>query len=105
MAQVEGYIDAIISRKADIILQIEKIAGVRLRIIKPRGIIIAGSTKEFSGNGQRRDYFRLLNEGFKNVEVVPYDEVVRRLKNTVVSIEKLEAEAQSRTRRLRPRAN
>jgi hypothetical protein len=38
-----------------------------------------------------RDYFRMLNEGLKNVEVIPYDDLSRRLRNTVISIEKLEA--------------
>jgi len=91
IAQVESYIDSVSDHKASIILQIEKLTGIRLRIVKPRGLVIAGSTSEFSDNQVRADYFRMLNEGLKNVEIVPYDELSQRLKNTIVSIEKLEA--------------
>ena len=77
------------SKRAEIILQIEKLTQIRLRIVKPRGIVIAGSTAEFTATPAKRDYFRLLNEGLKNVEIVPYDELSRRLKNTVLSIKVL----------------
>lgn len=90
IAQVESYIDSVASKRAEIILQIEKLTQIRLRIVKPRGIVIAGSTAEFTATPEKRDYFRLLNEGLKNVEIVAYDELSRRLKNTVLSIKNLE---------------
>lgn len=90
ISQVESYIDGVASKRADIILQIEKLTQIRLRIVKPRGIVIAGSTAEFAATPPKRDYFRLLNEGLKNVEIVPYDELSRRLRNTVLSIRNLE---------------
>lgn len=90
IAQVETYIDSVASKRAEIIVQIEKLTGIRLRIVKPRGIVIAGSTSEFTATPAKRDFFRLLNEGLKNVEIVPYDELSRRLRNTVVSIQNLE---------------
>ncbi len=91
IAQTESYIESVTGRKADIIVQIEKLTGLKLKIVKPRGIIIAGSTSQFAGSADKRDYFRMLNEGLKNVEVIPYDDLSRRLRNTVTSIEKLEA--------------
>lgn len=91
IAQTESYIESVTTRKADIIVQIDKLTGLKLKIVKPRGIIIAGSTTQFTGKADKRDYFRMLNEGLKNVEVVPYDDLSRRLRNTVISIEKLEA--------------
>jgi hypothetical protein len=54
--------------------RIEKLTGLKLKIVKPRGIIIAGSTSQFAGSADKRDYFRMLNEWLKNVEVIPYDE-------------------------------
>lgn len=90
IAQVETYIDSVASKRAEIIVQIEKLTGIRLRIVKPRGIVIAGSTSEFTTVPAKRDFFRLLNEGLKNVEIVPYDELSRRLRNTVASIQTLE---------------
>lgn len=99
IAQVESYIDSVASKRAEMILQIEKLTQIRLRIVKPRGIVIAGSTTEFTATPAKRDFFRLLNEGLKNVEVVPYDELSRRLKNTVLSIKSLEGIVPSKRRR------
>lgn len=93
IAQAESYIESVTSRKADLTLQIEKVTGLRLKIVKPRGIIIAGSTSEFTAASGKADSFRMLNEALKNVEIVPYDEVARRLRNTILSIEKLESAA------------
>jgi hypothetical protein len=93
IAQVESYIDSVASKRAEMIVQIEKLTQIRLRIVKPRGIVIAGSTAEFTASPGKRDYFRLLNEGLKNVEIVPYDELSRRLRNTVLSIKNLEGAA------------
>ena len=89
IAQVETYIESVTSRKADLMLQIEKITGIRLKIVKPRGLVIAGTTEQFAGNATKADYLRLLNEGLKNIEIVPYDELSRRLRNTLVSLERL----------------
>jgi hypothetical protein len=99
IAQVETYIESTTNRKADLTLQIERITSLRLKIVKPRGLIIAGSTTQFSGNAIKADYFRMLNECLKNVEIVPYDELSRRLRNTATSIEKLEAGPQSMKKR------
>ncbi len=93
IAQTESYIESVTARKADIVIQIDKVTGLKLKIVKPRGIIIAGSSAQFSGDANKRDYFRMLNEGLKNVEVVPYDDLSRRLRNTVTSIEKLEGDS------------
>jgi hypothetical protein len=99
IAQVESYIDSVASKRAEMILQIEKLTQIRLRIVKPRGIVIAGSTAEFTTTPPKRDFFRLLNEGLKNVEIVPYDELSRRLRNTVLSIRNLEGVSQPKLKR------
>jgi hypothetical protein len=94
IAQVEAYIDSLTGRRADLVLEIEKHTGLRLHIVKPRGIVIAGSTSQWTTDKtEQSKYFRLLNEGLKNVEVVPYDELSRRLRNTMESIRKLEKDA------------
>jgi len=101
IAQVETYIDSVTNRKADLTLQIEKTTGLKLRIVKPRGIIIAGTTEQFTGNTTKSDYFRMLNEGLKNIEIVAYDELSRRLRNTITSIERLEKNSKPASRRRR----
>ena len=83
ISQTEKYLDSI-TKNADQIRRVlaDKL-GINLRIIKPRGIIIAGTTSEFEKNKEKADDFRLLNEGLKNITVVPYDELSRRVRNTI----------------------
>lgn len=83
ISQTEKYLDSI-TKNADQIRRVlaDKL-GINLRIIKPRGIIIAGTTTEFDKNKEKADDFRLLNEGLKNITVVPYDELSRRVRNTI----------------------
>lgn len=90
IAQAESYIDSVASKRGEMIYEIEKLTQIRLRIVKPRGIIIAGSNAEFESEPLKRNFFRLLNEGLKNIEIVPYDELSRRLRNTMLSIKNLE---------------
>lgn len=89
VSQVENYIDRVTKYSDAIRNKLRDDHNIELRIIKPRGIVIAGKAAEFVGKVKKADDFRLLNEGLKNVEIVPYDELSRRLKNTIVSIEKL----------------
>lgn len=83
ISQTEKYLDSI-TKNADQIRRVlaDKL-GINLRIIKPRGIIIAGTTSEFEKNKEKADDFRLLNEGLKNITVIPYDEMSRRVRNTI----------------------
>lgn len=83
ISQTEKYLDSI-TKNADQIRRVlaDKL-GINLRIIKPRGIIIAGTTAEFEKNKEKADDFRLLNEGLKNITVIPYDEMSRRVRNTI----------------------
>ena len=89
ISQVENYIDRVTKHSDAIRSKLRDDHNIDLRIIKPRGIVIAGQASEFAGKPKRADDFRLLNEGLKNVEIVPYDELSQRLKNTIVSIEQL----------------
>ncbi|MBX4206000.1 DUF4263 domain-containing protein [Candidatus Microgenomates bacterium] len=86
IAQVEKYLDSI-NKNADRIRNIiEDKYGLKLRIIKPRGILIAGLSIEYSANPFKSDDFRLLNDGLKNMTVIPYDDLSKRLKNTLTLI-------------------
>ena len=98
ISQVENYIDRVTKHSDAIRTKLRDDHNIDLRIIKPRGIVIAGRAAEFGGKPKRADDFRLLNEGLKNVEIVPYDELSQRLKNTIVSIEQL-AGAQEKARK------
>ncbi|QWG24143.1 DUF4263 domain-containing protein [Bradyrhizobium sediminis] len=89
ISQVENYIDNITKHSDAIRSKLRDDLAIDLRIIKPRGIVVAGVSSEFAGKPAKADDFRLLNEGLKNVQIVPYNELSQRLKNTIVSIEKL----------------
>ena len=89
ISQVENYIDNITKLSDSICHKLHNEQGIDFRIIKPRGIVIAGVATSFVGNSKMADDFRRLNEGLKNVKIVPYDELSQGLKNTIVSIQNL----------------
>lgn len=91
ISQVENYIDNVTRHGDAIRSTLRDINKIDLRIIKPRGLIIAGRASTFGGNAKVADDFRRLAEGLKNIQIVPYDEVSQRLKNTISSIERLAA--------------
>lgn len=97
ISQVENYIDSV-TRHADAIRNKLRDDGIDLRIIKPRGIVIAGRAADFGGKPKMADDFRRLNEGLKNVQIVPYDEVSRHVKNTIESIRRLAKANKSKAR-------
>ncbi len=89
ISQVENYIDNVTKQSEAIRNKLRDDHGIDLRIIKPRGLVIAGRAGEFGANAKMADDFRRLNEGLKNVQIVPYDELSRHLKNTISSIARL----------------
>lgn len=102
ISQVENYIDSIM-RHADAIRTRLRDDGIDLRIIKPRGLVIAGKAADFAGVPKMADDFRRLNEGLKNVQIIPYDELSQNLKNTIESITRLAKEQQIKTERRKGR--
>jgi hypothetical protein len=89
ISQVENYIDSVTKHSDSIRAKIRDDEGIDLRIIKPRGIIIAGTSSVFGGKPKMGDDFRRLNECLKNIEIIPFDELSQRVKNTIESIERL----------------
>lgn len=59
--------------------------GVKLEIINPKGMIIAGLSSEF--NKQQRLDFELIKRKYARVvDIITYDDLVKRLKNIVVAL-------------------
>jgi len=52
-------------------------------------LIVAGRAIEFGGKPKMADDFRLLNESLKNTQIVPFDELASRLRNTIFSINQI----------------
>lgn len=102
ISQVENYIDSITKHSDAIRNKLRDVHSIDFRIIKPRGIVIAGKAETFGSNIKKGDDFRLLNEALKNVEIVPYDELAQRLRNTKTSLEKLTEAMTAKKSRKRP---
>jgi len=79
IAQVENYIYNAVTHSADLILEIKRKENMDVKIIKPRGYIVAG-TREQLKTQEIDEYFRLLNESLKNVRVILYDDVLDNLR-------------------------
>lgn len=60
---------------------------IYLKVVRPRGIILAGDARLFTEQKQKDD-FRLLSHGLKNVNLLTYDELVTRLNNYIEVLEK-----------------
>lgn len=80
ISQVENYIHLINKNSSGFREEIKRSKGLDIRVVKPRGIIIAGTSKQFKGNEVMEDNFRLLNRSLKNVEIILYDELLSNLK-------------------------
>ncbi len=80
ITQVENYIENV-SKHADAVRSFLKDEhNIDLKVLKPRGIILAGNTQIFQTQKEKDD-FRLLSQGLKNISIVTYDELLVRLEN------------------------
>lgn len=104
IAQTESYIYNVSKNASTIKDDLETYKGLDVRVIKPRGYIIAGETDQLKKdyykskikkdkytsvtNIQVQNGFRLLNESLKNISVVFYDELISNLKSFLSRIKK-----------------
>lgn len=80
ISQVENYIDSAIRLAPSIRENIKKIENTDIKIVKPRGFIIAGIRRQLKGE-KMEDDFRILNESMKNIEVILFDDILNNLKS------------------------
>jgi Shedu protein SduA, C-terminal len=85
--QVENYLEHIANQAAEVRSFVKDNYALELKVVRPRGFILAGNSAEFSSQKQRDD-FRLLSHGLKNVTVITYDELLVRLENHIRVLEK-----------------
>lgn len=78
--QVENYINYLTSNGSEFERAARKLKGLTLNVIKPRGVIIAGTRSQLD-NEKKEDDFRLLKNSLKNIEVILFDDFLDRLKN------------------------
>ena len=84
--QVENYIENISGNKDSVRSYILDNFKLNLKIVRPRGIILAGNAGKFQSQKEKDD-FRLLAHGLKNITVVTYDELLIRLNNYIKVLE------------------
>lgn len=78
--QTEKYIQMLIKQGLEVRDFIKEKYGVDVKVIRPRGFIVAGKSDQFE-NTKMNDDFRLLASALKNVDIVLYDELLGNLKN------------------------
>ena len=89
ISQVENYIDEVSGLRDKVRNEIKDKYGIELRVVRPRGVILAGNTEQFGGDKKIADDFRLLSQGLKNITVVTYDELLIRLQNYIAVLAEL----------------
>jgi len=80
ISQTENYIHQINKNSYGFKEEIKKSKGIDIRIVKPRGFIIAGQSSQLD-NEIKEENFRLLNTSLKNVEIILYDDLLASLRN------------------------
>jgi hypothetical protein len=53
---------------------------VDIKVVRPRGYIVAGASQQFKTEKEFED-FRKLSASLKNISFILYDELLERLKN------------------------
>jgi len=84
--QVENYLESITNNDSKIRDYLFDTHKIQLKVLRPRGIILAGNTKKFQNQKEKND-FRLLSSSLKNITIVTYDELLTRLVNYIKVLE------------------
>ncbi len=85
VAQIEGYIDAVTRNASEFTRVIKRKKHLDVRVIRPRGYIVAGTSKQFKGDKEFED-FRKLATSLKNISFILYDEILENLKRLRLNI-------------------
>lgn len=98
IAQAEKYIDVINKNSDRLRTYVKDKHNIDLRIIKPRGIIIAGNNEQLDKKDQQDD-FRLLNDSLKNITVITYSDMAQRVRNIIYTFREFENKKAGRGKR------
>jgi hypothetical protein len=80
ISQIENYIDSVLRNAPEYTKAVRRKKHVDIRVIRPRGYIVAGTSKQFETEKEMED-FRKLGSSLKNISFILYDELLERLKN------------------------
>jgi hypothetical protein len=85
ISQVENYIDCATRNGPALCDEIRRQKKIDVRILKPRGFIIAGTRSQLEDEIMQNS-FRLLNDSFKNINVILFDDLLNNLKNFLAKL-------------------
>ncbi len=85
ISQTEKYIQMLTKKELDVKDIIKEKHKIDVKIIRPRGYIVAGTSKQLK-NKKMEDDFRLLSVSLKNVDIILYDEFKNSLKNLLARL-------------------
>ncbi len=80
ISQIENYIDEVARNADEYVKAVKRKKHINIRVVRPRGYIIAGTSKQFNDEKESED-FRKLSNSLKNINFILYDELLERLKN------------------------
>jgi len=87
ISQVENYISHADRNGPALCAEIKREKKLEVRIIKPRGFIIAGTRSQLKDEIME-DNFRLLNNSLKNLSIILFDELLNNLTNFLTKLKK-----------------
>jgi len=96
--QVENYIENITAHKDAVRSYIKDNYKLDLKVVRPRGIILAGNASNLTEQKERDD-LRLLAHGLKSITIVTYDELLTRLNNYIKVLEEASGKAPAPNKR------
>lgn len=95
ISQTEKYIQMLIRKALDIREIIREKHGVEVKVVRPRGFIVVGNSKQLADE-KMNDDFRLLASSLKNVDIVLYDELLNNLENLLARLKQKNSTRQKR---------
>lgn len=87
ISQTEKYVQMLIKKDLEIREIIRDKCNIEVKIVRPRGFIVVGTSRQFT-NQKMNDDFRLLASSLKNVDVILYDELLANLENLLSRLKK-----------------
>ena len=76
----ENYIDKIAQNRLDIEDKIRRKQKQNVKIVRPRGYIIAGTRAQLNDDEDMSENFRILNDSLKNIDLIFYDDLLLNIK-------------------------
>lgn len=94
--QTENYLHNVTKHQDAVRTHLKDHHGIEIRAVRPRGIILAGDSRNFT-RPKEQDDFRLLSQSIKNVTITTYDELLTRLQNYIAVLEEFSKKPKPRS--------